>query len=133
MQPSRAKIGHSDLVARLKKALKLGGDTHTVEDVLEAIRDGRMQSFAHNNALVVTEIVQAPRKKYLNVFLAVSDDISDVMAIQPSMVEFARSQGCDWVQTHGRHGWQKVLPKHGWKPTHILFVLGTHNGKISAN
>ena len=84
-----------------------------------------MQSFAHNNAIVITEVVQAPRKKYLNVFLVVSDELADVMAIQPRMLEFARSQGCDWVQTHGRLGWNKVLPKYGWKPTHVLFVLGT--------
>ena len=124
--PQKAeRQAHSELMRRFEKALRLGGYTHTFEDVMEELRCERMQSFAHNNAIVVTQIITEKRAKYLNVFLAVSDDVNDVMAIQPRFIEFARQHGCHWIQTLGRRGWISVLPKYGWKPTHTLFVLRT--------
>jgi len=57
----------------MKKALRLAGGTHELSDVVDALKEGRMQSFATDNAMVVTQIVQHPRKRELNVFLAFGD------------------------------------------------------------
>ena len=115
-----AKIASEELQRRLAKALKLAGDTHTIEDIQHAVARGEMQCFVHDNSFVLTEIATTPRAKYLNVFLAVGD--LSLMALQEDLNKFAEQSGCQWMQTLGRHGWKTVLPKYGWKPTHTLFI-----------
>lgn len=108
------------LQKRLAKALRLAGDTHTIEDIQHAVARGEMQCFVHGNSFVLTEIATTPRAKYLNVFLAVGD--LSLMALQEDLNKFAEQSGCQWMQTLGRHGWKTVLPKYGWQPTHTLFI-----------
>lgn len=106
----------------MEKALRLGGDTHSVSDVVEAIRAGRMQAFWSANAAVITQIVEHPRKKELNVFLAFGD-LNEVMAMQPEIAEFGRKHGCSFMVMSGRAGWQKVLPRHGWARVGVTHAL----------
>jgi len=106
----------------MKKALRLAGDTHSLEDVVDALNKGRMQAFWSDNAAVITQIVQHPRKKELNVFLAFGD-LDEVMAMQPEVSEFGRQHGCDFMVMSGRLGWQKVLPNHGWMRVGVTYAL----------
>lgn len=115
-----AKIASEVLQKRLAKALKLAGNTHTIEDIQHAVARGEMQCFVHGNSFVLTEIATTPRAKYLNVFLAVGD--LSLMALQEDLNKFAEQSGCQWMQTLGRHGWKTVLPNYGWQPTHTLFI-----------
>jgi hypothetical protein len=124
-----AKIGFDDLRRRLKKALRLAGDTHTIEDIQQAIERGDMQCFVHGDSFVLTEIAVTPRAKYLNVFLAVGN--LSLMALQEDILKFAEESGCQWMQTLGRHGWKTILPHFGWQATHTLFIHKVgHNGKV---
>ena len=106
----------------MRKALHLAGDTHTVADVVEALEAGKMQSFWSENAMVVTQIVDHPRKRELNVFLAFGD-LDEVMALQPQIAEFGRKHGCAFMVMSGRLGWQKVLPRHGWAKVGVTYAL----------
>lgn len=115
-----AKTGSDELRRRLDRALRLAGNTHTIDDIQQAIARGEMQCFVHGDSFVITEIATTPRAKYLNVFLAVGD--LSLMVLQKDLEDFAERAGCEWMQTLGRHGWKAVLPKHGWQPTHTLFI-----------
>ena len=115
-----AKTVSDVLAKRLDKALRLAGNTHTIEDIKKSVARGEMQCFVHGDSFVITEIATTPRAKYLNVFLAVGD--LSLMALQTELNDFAEQSGCQWMQTLGRHGWNAVLPKYGWKPTHTLFI-----------
>jgi len=106
----------------MEKALRLGGDTHTVEDVVAALEKGEMQGFWTENAMVVTQIVAHPRKKELNVFLAFGD-LDGVMSLQDQIADFGRQHGCSFMVMSGRSGWQKVLPQHGWFKVGVTHAL----------
>lgn len=106
----------------MQKALHLAGDTHTVEDVIGALEKGEMQAFWSDNAMIVTQIVQHPRKKELNVFLAFGD-LDEVMALQPQLADFGRKHDCSFMVMSGRMGWQKVLPHHGWAKVGVTYAL----------
>lgn len=115
-----AKTVSDELRKRLDRALRLAGNTHTIDDISHAVARGDMQCFVHGDSFVLTEIAITPRAKYLNVFLAVGD--LSLMALQKDLEEFAANNDCKWMQTLGRHGWKAVLPEYGWKPTHTLFI-----------
>lgn len=114
-----ATLAPDVLQKRLAKALKLAGDTHTINDIQQSIARGTMQCFVSGDSFVITEIVVAPRKTYLNVFLAVGD--LSVVSLIPQIEAFAKQSGCAFVQTLARPGWKAYLPE-SWKPTHTLYV-----------
>lgn len=112
-----AKLGPDILKKRLERALGVAGNTHTPEDVAQAVRDGRMQAWTEGESLVVTEVLQFPQANALNVFLAVGN-LDEVMTIQPRIEAFGREHGCKVLRMEGRKGWRKVLPRFGWNEDH---------------
>jgi hypothetical protein len=123
-----AKLASDELNKRLTKALKLAGNTHTIEDIQHAVARGEMQCFANKDSFVITEISQAPRARYLNIFLAVGN--LSVVTFLPDIEKFAEENGCLWVQAIGRPGWKTILPDNGYEETQVVFVkkLGIKNG-----
>lgn len=107
-------IGPDEFHKRLDRALAIAGGTHTAEDIAEAVEQGRMQSWVNDDSFVVTEVLQFPQTKALNVFLAVGD-LTKVMALQPDIEAFGRKHGCKVMRMEGRKGWHRVLPHYGWK------------------
>lgn len=114
-----AKTVSDELRKRLDRALRLAGNTHTIDDINQAIARGSMQCFVTGDSFVITEIIKAPQKTYLNVFLAVGD--LSVTQLIPDIEKFAEQSGCAFIQTLGRTGWKAFLPE-SWKPTHTLYV-----------
>lgn len=110
------------LLTKMEKALRLGGDTHTVGDIYLGLKNGQYQCWFTENAGVVTEILIAPRKKWLNCFLAFGD-LDEVMSLQPQIMAFGKEHGCSFMTMNGRWGWQKVLPKYGWKNRSVSMAL----------
>lgn len=115
-----ANLEPEELKKRLNKALKIAGETHTPQDLSEAVKEGRMQAWQNGQSVVVTEVVGYPQKRVLNVFLAVGT-LDEVMPIQPQLEEFGRQHGCYCIRMQGRKGWTKVLPNYGWEQTSVTF------------
>lgn len=101
------------LHARLRRALAFAGDTHTVEDVVQGVRQGRLQAWTQGDSFVVTTITRSPQRAYLDVFLAVGS-LDEVMSLQPKLEDFAKAHGLHALRMIGRKGWRKVLPSFGW-------------------
>lgn len=115
-----ASLGSEQLQKRLQRALDLSGNTHTIEDIQQAVARGQMQCFVDGDSFIITEIMQYPRKRILNVFLIVGD--ISVIDLFPKIGDFAREAGCEYMQGFGRDGWKRVLPKRGWKQSLTMFT-----------
>jgi hypothetical protein len=112
------------MIAHLfNKALKVGGDTHTVADVREGLLDGRFQIWRDpdDTAVVITEIHSYPRCKKLHVFI-IAGAFDAIMRLQPQIIAFAKEQGCNGMTTTARRGFLKRLSRFGWKPSFITFT-----------
>ena len=55
---------------KFAKALARQGDLYTLQDILDRLADGRMQSFAENNSWMITQISNFPRRRVLEVIAA---------------------------------------------------------------
>ncbi len=108
---------------KLRKALAIAGDTYTFEDILNEINEGHMQSFADGESWVVTQIVDFPRKRYLEIIFAVGD-LQDLKEMYPRLEEFARANLCDGMRAFGRPGWMRQfeIDKVGWVETTRTYV-----------
>lgn len=96
--------------------------THGLEDVTAALAEGRAQLFACATGACVTEVVVAPRKRYLRVWLA-GGDMDGMRQLHPQVVAFAKAEGCTSIVMHGRTGWERTFltREEGWRPTLMTF------------
>lgn len=97
----------------IRDALEYSGGTHSFEDVLEAIKDSRMQLWAGPRGCLVTEVLVYPQKKVLHIFLA-GGELDQLTDMHDDVIAWAKKQGCQALSLSGRHGWKKALKPFGW-------------------
>ena len=114
-------LSDSEKRARLEKALRLGGNTHTVEDVAARIEAGQAQLWENGDGAIVTEVYEHPRRKVVSYWLACGA-LDAVLALQEDIDGWARGIGCDFATLTGRRGWAPILPKHGWRLDGLQYV-----------
>ena len=105
----------------IEDALEYCNGTHSYEDVVQSISEGRMQLWPAPSGCMVTEIVIYPRKKVLNIFLA-GGELDQLLDMNSDMNAWAKQQGCTGGTLTGRVGWKKVLEPMGWKLIHSHYV-----------
>ena len=105
----------------LERALAQMGHTHTLADILQNLEEGHMQSFAEGRSWAVTQILNTPRKRVMEVFLVVGER-PDLESLYGTAMQFAAFQGCDLVRAYGRPGWGPDAAQHGWKDTARVYL-----------
>jgi hypothetical protein len=101
--------------ARIEKALRLGGNTHAVEDIVDLVRNRRAQLWENDGGVVVTEVNAYPRKKAVHLWL-IAGRMADCLALEPEIEAWAIGQGCTIATAQGRRGWERFGPRLGWRP-----------------
>jgi hypothetical protein len=105
----------------IEAALEYAGGTHTFEDVQEAVTAGRLQFWPGPHSAVITEIVDYPRQRVINFFLA-GGNLAELEAMQPALLDWGRAQGCTSATFTGRKGWERTfLTRDGWKSKLVVF------------
>jgi hypothetical protein len=99
---------------KMGKVLDRMGGIYLVDDLLTAIGEGRMQSFAEGNSWAVTQVIQFPRARQLQIVAAVGD-LADLDAMHDRVLDYARSEGIGLISTYGRRGWMSRALARGWK------------------
>lgn len=95
-------------------------DFYTLEYVEEGISSGRMTFWPGEHGAVVTEFLEYPKGKALNVFAGGGDDTKALReflyVFDPRLVQWAKVFGCRWITVTGREGWARVGKPLGYKP-----------------
>ena len=104
-----------DAVAPLvEKSLDRCADgTWQVDDVREAVLDGRCQFWPGGDAVAISELLHFPRKTALNVWI-VGGNMQTLYGMFPSFEAFARANNCYAIYGSGRKGWQRQLMDLGF-------------------
>jgi len=105
----------------IEAALEYTGGTHDIIDIYEGLYKGTMQLWPAEKSCLVTEIINYPKMRVLNIFLG-GGDLTEILAMHEDVVRWAKDQGCSALNMTGRFGWKKPLAKHGWKPIHSSYV-----------
>jgi hypothetical protein len=103
-----------DYQRKLDRVLDRMGGVYHWRDIMERLEDGRMQSFAHGNSMLVTQINVYPRAKALD-WLAAVGDMEDWRTIHDQAIEFADANNVSLIRAYGRRGWWPFIRDHGWK------------------
>lgn len=109
------------MMKKMDRALREGGGTHTMDDLLVEIRNGSKQSFAYGSTWAITQVLDFPRKRVLELFMVVGVGC-ELAILEEDIVNYAKSVGADFIRTQGRRGWKNKAKEMGWKHTHNIFV-----------
>ena len=104
----------------IEAALEYSGGTHTFDDIAQGVLEGRFRLWERENGCAVSEFVQFPSKRVLNVFLA-GGDMQVIKDLEAPAAEFARLNGCRSMTISGRKGWARALPH--WTVRHTSMEL----------
>lgn len=99
---------------KLAAALEQMGGLYSVDDLLNRIYTGDMQSFSDGDSWVITQISVYPRKRVLNIVTAIGS-LDGILGLHDRVVNFARDHKCAMVTAVGRFGWDIFVDNHGWK------------------
>ena len=99
---------------KLQRALDFQGGLYSLNDILERIANGTMQSWALNNSWAVTQISIYPRRRVLEIVAAVGD-LRDCRLLHGKILAFASEMNVDLVAAYGRRGWARDADRNGWK------------------
>jgi hypothetical protein len=97
--------------------------THLYEDVVAMVAAGTLQFWDGPQSVCLTEVLQAPQKKVLNVWL-VAGKMDELRAMYPVIYAWAKeTQGCQLVTHTGRPGWSRsFLKSEGWTTQLVTMV-----------
>lgn len=115
-------IALSDFRPQIEAALSYANATHTYEDVATMIAAGAAQYWPGPASVIVTELVDFPRKRVLNVFLA-GGNSPELEAMIPLVLDWGKAQGCVVASFTGRRGWTRsFVTKMGWRDTGLVVM-----------
>ena len=106
---SDAESTWKKLTPRIKKILEDSGGTHQLSDVLDQICAGKAQIWPVGNSLVITQVVDSPRKRTAVIWLA-AGDLAELVQVETEIQAWAEEMDCDRIVINGRRGWLRTLP-----------------------
>lgn len=112
----------------MQKALHIGSDTHTLADIAECLKKGEMQAFWSDRAIIVTSIVDAPQKKYIEFFLS-AGEMEPLLELYEQVKQWAIDQGADFGRAFVRPGFERIFAERGWKKKTVVMEFDPKEGK----
>lgn len=86
------------------------------------VGSGRLQFWPGRSSVIITEIIEYPRYKVLNFFLAGGGSLAELQAMTPLIEEWGRLNGCKKATLVGRKGWERTfISRDGWRKTLSVF------------
>jgi hypothetical protein len=100
----------------LQKALDHGQGESKLIDYLNGILNYQVQLWVIHNegnlrGVVLTKFIQYSRHKTLHVIGLSGENFNEWVHLYPAIEDFAKNNGCVAIETWGRPGWSKTLPK----------------------
>lgn len=95
----------------IEDALEYAGGSHTLQDVMLAVSEGKAQFFPLDKSAIVTEIVDYPQKAMCRIWLA-GGDLDELIDAEVALGAWAKTQGCDGMEIIGRRGWSRKLENY---------------------
>lgn len=111
---------------KFERMLRDSGDLYTLEDILDLIEQGKMQSFVDGDTWVVTQVHEFPRRKVLDIVFVVGH-LGQAVQLLPQLYMFANEIGATLITGYGRDGWDAVK-QPGWKKVGSLYAKELNDG-----
>jgi hypothetical protein len=103
-------------------ALEKSGETHSVEDVKDALQSNYAIFYPVRNGAAIFRVEHHPRRKLLNIWLAGGDMDANIDGILEAAEFHAKEFGCSGISVAGRKGWARVLKPRGYDYKRVVLI-----------
>lgn len=108
--------------AKVDRILERCGGYYLFEDIVEYVKSGKMQGHVFGDSWAVTEIIDTPRKRVVNVVLVVGR-LSDMVQLDAQVTEWAEvKMKADMMVGHARNGWKDFGKEQGWRNVSAVYM-----------
>lgn len=118
-RPAPNGLPPAEVIRRIEKALARD-KAHNWATLAPLIAAGHAQIFWNAHGVWITEIIQTPLSRFLNVWV-VAGELPGVMDLQEQVIEHARQNNCQYLVATARFGWKHVAAEYGWKAHAMVF------------
>lgn len=105
---------------KFDRALAQGQNLYDLDDIGNALTTGHMQSHVIGNTMAITRVHDWPQKRSVEILYVVGD-LTESLAMDKYLEEWARSIGANLVTAVGRDGWWEHRTP-GWKKIGTLYA-----------
>lgn len=106
---------------QIESAMEYQSGTHTFDDIVGMVMQGRLRLWPFKQSVALTEILEYPREKHYHVFIA-GGKLEELISHQPDIEAAAKEANCVKLTISGRKGWFRVLQPHGWKEQYTACI-----------
>lgn len=99
---------------------------YALADILVLLKSGSLMLWMFVDSgkkpfgAMVTEIIDHPRKRILNIFLLGSDNLIDCLELFGVLLEYAKANKVDTIEVAARFGWERKLDVLGFKKAYSV-------------
>lgn len=83
---------------------------------------GRAKAWFGDNSAIVAEIRTLPSGAMAVCGVIAAGDQKEIEELIPQAEAWGRGRGCRYGMIESRHGWEKVMKKHGYEPFQVSIV-----------
>jgi len=99
---------------RLELSLAQCGNTHTVADVHDLVRQQKARFWTNGDGCIVTEINRYPQLSAVHYWL-IFGELQACLALEDTINAYALEERCSIATANGRPGWLRAAAPTGWK------------------
>lgn len=106
----------------IEAALEHDNGGYLYEDVERLVAEGEFQLWPGAHSVIITQIINFPRKRIAHVFLA-AGNLAEIERMTPALEAWSKEKGCVGVEMIGRRGWERTfLSRSGYKSQAVLYT-----------
>jgi hypothetical protein len=108
----------------IEKAIDYGTSRITALEVYKRIKAREYQLWTVVDddgirAVVVTEIVDAPKGRVASIFICTGDGVDKWVNLLSEIEQWAKENHCDTIEAFARPGWKRMLPEYRARHIHL--------------
>jgi len=116
---------------KIERLMKDGNNCYTLDDIMECVRKGTMQSHVFGETWVLTQVHEWPQRKSVDLTFVVGH-ADEFLENLPKLYHWTKDIGADLITGSGRDGWTKrLLP--GWHRMGSLYAKDLRDEKSTIN
>jgi hypothetical protein len=107
-------------IDRLYEVLARMGHIYAPDDLIARVDRGDMQCHVVGDSFGLTEIVQYPRRRVVDIPCVVGD-LDSALLIHDQILEFAKKERASLLRAQARPGWWPYAKKLGWERVNVVY------------
>lgn len=112
---------HEAMRTKMNRALKFMENYYDLDDIENALHQGKMQGHVVGNTWGITQINDYPQKRTVSILYVIGDMV-EIAALEKMIEDWSRGIGASMITTVGRDGWVDIARDLGWRRVGTLYA-----------